>query len=93
MYMCTQTPYILFQSSAGSVLEKRVEELSQELRKAEAKNSSLNKDLTTRSQAVDGARAECASLRSKLQELERALTESDQSSRQMEERLKVHHSL
>ena len=72
-------------------MEKRVEEIGQELRKSEAKIGTLNKDLQTKEQAVETAQKECKYLKTKLQELERSLTESDQSTRDMEERLKVLH--
>ncbi|XP_052768839.1 ribosome-binding protein 1-like isoform X6 [Mya arenaria] len=76
------------QSNASNVLEKRLDELSQELRKGEAQNTTLTKNLQTKEQAVDMAQKECASLRTKLQELEAALTASDMSSREIVERLK-----
>ncbi|XP_052768838.1 ribosome-binding protein 1-like isoform X5 [Mya arenaria] len=77
------------QSNASNVLEKRLDELSQELRKGEAQNTTLTKNLQTKEQAVDMAQKECASLRTKLQELEAALTASDMSSREIVERLKA----
>ncbi|XP_052272904.1 ribosome-binding protein 1-like isoform X2 [Dreissena polymorpha] len=76
------------QSSTGSVLEKRIDELSQELRSLESKNKSLEGERVSREQAVDMAQKECVNLKIKLQELERALTESDNSTREREERLK-----
>ncbi|WAR20470.1 LAMB4-like protein [Mya arenaria] len=76
-------------SNASNVLEKRLDELSQELRKGEAQNTTLTKNLQTKEQAVDMAQKECASLRTKLQELEAALTASDMSSREIVERLKA----
>ncbi|WAR20414.1 KTN1-like protein [Mya arenaria] len=76
-------------SNASNVLEKRLDELSQELRKGEAQNATLTKNLQTKEQAVDMAQKECASLRTKLQELETALTASDMSSREIVERLKA----
>ena len=79
----------LFQSSTENVMEKRMEEVGGELRKSEAKSSALSKDLQSKEQAVETAQKECAYLKTQLQELERALRDSDQSSRQMEEKLKV----
>jgi len=66
-----------------------MEEVGGELRKSEAKSSALSKDLQSKEQAVETAQKECAYLKTQLQELERALRDSDQSSRQMEEKLKV----
>lgn len=66
-----------------------MDEISEELRKAEAKNAALNKDVKVKDKAVETAQNECKYLKAKLQELESALTESDQSTRQMEAKLKV----
>lgn len=77
------------QTSNENVIQKRVDEISEQLRKAEAKNASLNKDVHTKDKAVEVAQNECKYLKSKLQELESALTESDQSTRQMEAKLKA----
>jgi septal ring factor EnvC (AmiA/AmiB activator) len=83
--------YNCLQSSTEHVMEKRVDEMGQELRKLEARNSAISKDLHNKEQAVTQAQKECEYLKTKLHELERALTESDQSTRQMEEKLKVSH--
>ena len=66
-----------------------MDEVSQELRRSEAKNVSLSNDLKKAEQAVDAAHKECVSLKTKLQELEKSLVDSDKSTQQMEEKLKV----
>lgn len=70
-------------------MEKRIDEVSQELRKSEAKNVALSKDLQSKEQAVETAQKECAYLKQQLQALEKSLKDSDMSTRQMEEKLKV----
>ncbi|KAL4237573.1 Ribosome binding protein 1 [Mactra antiquata] len=72
-------------SSNENVMGKRVDEMTQELRKSEAKNASLYKDLQTKEQAVDTAQKECVYLKTQLKELEKSLTDN----RDMEEKLKV----
>lgn len=66
-----------------------MDEIGQELRKSEAKYATMNRDLKGKDQAVDTAQKECQYLKTKLHELERALTDSDHSTKQMEEKLKV----
>lgn len=71
-------------------MEKRIEEVGQELRKSEAKCTTLTKDLQTKEQAVETVQTECSYLKTKLKELKIALEESGQSTREMEEKLKVY---
>lgn len=71
------------------VVEKRLEEVTQELRKAEGKNTSLHNDLQSANSSLDAAHNECVALKVKLQELEQSLMGSDQAAREKEEKLKV----
>ena len=71
------------------VIEKRLEEVTQELRKSEAKNTALHADLQSANNSFDTAHNECVALKVKLQELEHSLIGSDQSAREKEEKLRV----
>lgn len=93
MNVCSRWNCFHLQVSSENVLEKRIAEMSEELRKSESKNASLAKDLQSKEQAVDTAQKECAYLKDKLEELGRSLVESDQSTRQIQEKLKVRNGL
>lgn len=59
------------------MLSKKLEEVSGQLRKEEAKNSSLVADLRKATSAVDSAESEVSALKAKLQELEKHLSGAD----------------
>ncbi|CAL1536943.1 unnamed protein product [Lymnaea stagnalis] len=74
------------QKDVDSVINKRVEDVSLELRKAEAKNTSLASDLQKANAALSTAQGECSNLKTKLQELENHLKKAD-ASKETETRL------
>ncbi|KAK7103678.1 hypothetical protein V1264_018535 [Littorina saxatilis] len=61
-------------NGAGDNMAKKFDEVKAELKKSEAKNASLSADLK---KATGAAEAECAALKTKLQELEKHLSASD----------------
>ena len=65
-----------------------MDEISQELRKSEAKNTTLTGDLQKAETAVNTTHKEVVALKAKLQELEKSLKDSDQYTRKMEDQLK-----
>ena len=71
------------------MIEKRLEEMTQELRKSDSKNTGLHHDLQSANNSLDTAHNECVALKAKLKELEQSLIGSDQFAREKEEKLKV----
>ena len=71
------------------VVEKRLDEVTQELRKSEGKNAALQTDLQSANSSLDVAHKECVTLKVKLQELERSLIGHDQAAKEKDEKLKV----
>ncbi|CAG5127379.1 unnamed protein product, partial [Candidula unifasciata] len=74
------------QKDVDSMTHKQIEEVNQELRKAEAKNTSLSSDLQKATGALSAAQEEVRTLKAKLQELEVHLTRTD-TSKDVETRL------
>lgn len=73
---------IIFQTDSSGVWSKRIDEVNQQLRKAEAEKNNMAKNL-------QAAEKECSSVKSRLQELESALTGNDTVSKELEQKLKV----
>lgn len=74
------------QKDVDSITHKQIEEVNHELRKAEAKNTSLSSDLQKANGALSAAQEEVKTLKAKLQELEVHLTKTD-TSKDVEARL------
>lgn len=83
-----QNVLLLLQKDTDSVINKRVDEISLELKRTEAKNSSLTSDLQKANSALAAAQGECSVLKTKLQELEAHLTKAD-ANKEVETRLQV----
>lgn len=65
---------------------RQVEEVNQELRKAEAKNASLQTDLQKATSGLNAAEVEVRTLKARLEDLEAHLTKAD---KEMETKLHV----
>uniref|UniRef100_A0A0B7BJI7 Nucleoprotein TPR n=1 Tax=Arion vulgaris TaxID=1028688 RepID=A0A0B7BJI7_9EUPU len=74
------------QKEVDSMTNKKIEEVNHELRKTEAKNTSLSSDLQKASGALNVTQEEVKTLKAKLQELEAHLTRAD-SGKETETRL------
>ena len=83
---------LLLQKTNTVVVEKRLDEVTQELRKSEGKTAALQTDLQSANSALDTAHKETVALQVKLQELERSLIGHDQAARDKDEKLKVRHT-
>ncbi|KAL3872863.1 hypothetical protein ACJMK2_036049 [Sinanodonta woodiana] len=75
------------QKSTESVLDKRVEEVTSELRKSEAHKTSLEKELHAAKKALDTAHNDVGSLKTQLHALQKSISDSDSSFKEMEHRL------
>ncbi|XP_055879082.1 ribosome-binding protein 1-like isoform X3 [Biomphalaria glabrata] len=75
-----------FQKDTDSVINKKVDEIASELKKSEAKNSSLSSDLQKANSALSVAEVECSSLKTKLEELELHLRKAE-ASKEVESKL------
>lgn len=86
---------LTLQKDSDVQMTRRMEEVSQELRRAEARNDTLvndkkkaNGELTKANDALNNAQQEVSTLKSKLQELEKHLSATD-NQKELETKLQV----
>lgn len=74
------------QKEGEGMWTKRIDELGQQLRKAESEKATVTNNL-------QAAEKECMSVKNRLKELEKTLSGNDTNSKELEEKLKVSKSI